>query len=156
MTLSAQWVATLILLPLAALAQSAGEAEITARITDKFAERVEQSDNLIRGSLVGSGLSAEDSIRISRAFANGMLTCLLDAARVQAGEQAVPYEDVLLAIEHAIDEPEADDPTFIDFDAIDDKAQACAEVEMQKAGISIEMIAEQQVESTRDSEQRSP
>lgn len=149
----AGWILILVICLSGVMAQNDDLSEISGRIAEKVHASFEQPGNAFKETLMSAGLSAEDSDRIGKTFVDGLLACLLDAARLEAEEQAVSFEDVLLALELAFDDPEHREPTIIDTNRVDAKADACAMVEMQKAGVSVDLMVRHAVESSIESAQ---
>lgn len=148
----AGWILILVI-SLSDVAAQNDEIEISRRIAEKVHAGFEQPGNAFKEMLVSTGLSAEDSDRIGKTFVDGLLACLLDAARLEAEEQSVVFEEVLLAFELALDDPERSEPTIVDVNRVEAKADACAMVEMQKAGISVDLMLQHAVESAIESAQ---
>ena len=136
-----------LFVPMSLPAQGDQIEQISQRIAQKIQVGFEQSGSPIRQMLMDTGLSAEDSDRVAKEFLEGTLACVLDAARSEAMEQSLPFESVLLEIEQAIEDREDDELTLIDSDRVNEKADSCAFNEMQKAGISVELMIEQSVKS---------
>lgn len=109
------------------------------RIAEKGYER---SGSAIREMLVATGLSPEDSERIAKSFVDGLVSCLVDAARSEALEQSLRFDEILSAFEQAMDDSAIEEPTIIDMRRVDQKAENCAFLEMQKAGISFDLITQ--------------
>jgi len=136
-----------LLAPMSLAAQDDQVEQISQRIAQKIQLGFEQSGSPIRQMLTDTGLSAADSDRVAKEFLEGTLACVLDAARSEAVEKSLPFESVLLEIEQAIDDREDDKLTIIDSDRIDEKANSCGFNEMQKAGISVELLIKQSAKS---------
>ena len=133
--------------PMSLPAQGDQIAQISQRLAQKIQVGFEQSGSPIRQMLMDTGLSAEDSDRVAKEFLQGTLACVLEAARSEAMEQSLPFESVLLEIEQAIDDREDDELTLIDSNRVNEKADSCAFNEMQRAGISVELMIKQSVKS---------
>jgi hypothetical protein len=129
--------------PVGTLVQGDEVDQIARRFSEKVHIGFERSGNPVKEMLVRSGLSSEDSERIAKEFLDGLLTCLLAAAKAEADERSLPYKEVLLAFEEAIDNPEIGEPTILDGDELDRKAEGCASNEMQKAGVSLDVLSQQ-------------
>jgi hypothetical protein len=146
---NASWALVALLMPLGLPAQDGSAEAIGRRIAQKVQAGFEQAGNPLPRMLMDAGLSAEDSERAANNFLVGLVGCLLEAAESEAIEQSLPVEAVLLEIEQAIEERKPDQLTIVDAEHLDEKADACAFNEMQRAGISVELLIQQAI-TTRD------
>jgi hypothetical protein len=144
-------VLALLQMSIVALADDVGE--ISRRIAQKVQQDFEQAGSPFEEMLAATGLSAEDSERVAKEFVAAILSCVLDAAASEAEAQSLPYEEVLLAIEQALDDPEIEEPTIIDGERVNERAQSCGLDAMQKAGISEALIYRHNLESALEASQ---
>ena len=145
-------VLVLFLVPLGVTAQSVEADDAIDENIRQFAERMievanERSVPGIQETLVNAGLSTEDSERIAKGFADGMVHCFLDAVQQEADEQGLALEDVLPALEEALRDSRIEEPTIVDMRRVDEKAESCLLVKMQEAGISTELLIQQHLDA---------
>jgi hypothetical protein len=78
---------------------------------------------------------------VTRLYA-GVVGCLVSAALSEGREQAIPSAEILDSLEEAIESEEPPDPTVLDMDRVNERAEPCAFVELERAGVSMDMLTE--------------